>query len=154
MKSNTLVTIDNNIGAGVSTLNTDVDYYGLRTQITPTTFLTLATTLNVNSHANTYINSLSHYITTGGAIASPWLHIDIPDEWNYNDFSKSAKIISHEGRHRMSAIRIALGDIPVEVHLFLKGYRSRHVTTNWMARLNTDIISQQDTLITGQWFNK
>jgi hypothetical protein len=89
----------------------------------------------------------------GGAIGSPMLSFDIPDKWESGDFSEPARIISHEGRHRMEAIIKNEGNsVPVEVHFLFPGLRRRHVTDEWLNRLNQSVVNERGVLINGPWF--
>lgn len=146
------VNMDGSKGAGSVPYNADVDYFGIRVQMKPSTWLRLALELTSNPNTDERINGLAQYIKDGGAIGQPWFFIDVPEEWTDGDFTKPASIVGHEGRHRMQAIIKAEGDNPVEVHLFPRGYRARNVTPEWIERLNKNIINERGQLIAGPLF--
>lgn len=135
------VNIDNKNGAGCTTWNTDVDYFGFRAMMKPSIFLQLASTLSdlpTNSS-----HKLKDFIRDGGAIASPFLKVEIPYEWKRGDFSENAVVIGHEGRNRMTAILDVFGDEPVEVHILPYGtFRARDLTPEMKQRMSKSLIPQ------------
>lgn len=135
------VRIDNQRGAGAVPLNQDVDYFGLRVMMRPSTFLRLALPLE----SDQYVKRMADHIEAGGAIGAPFLSIDIPQAWEQTppDFAEPAEVKSHDGRHRMMAIRRLEGDQPVEVHLFPRGLRNRDITPEWREALRRSMISQR-----------
>jgi len=141
--------IDNINGAGATSNNRDVDYFGNRVMMKPSTFLKLAAPDNVLSSKN----GLKQHIENGGKIASPMLYIDMPTEWLEGDFSKQSAIDGHEGRNRMSAIKELYGDIEIETHLFVRYRRNRHITDEILARLNGALITETGEPIKGPFFN-
>ena len=143
------VTIDNKQGAGAVPYNQDVDYFGLRTTMRPSTFLRLAAPLGQEHSAE-----LEKYIADGGAIGAPFLEIKIPPEWDDGDFSKPAQVMQHEGRNRMTAIRKLEGDTPIEVHIFPRGgYRARDITPEFKAALAKSLYAEKSTtLVSGPLF--
>lgn len=124
--------IDNVVGAGAVPDNQNIDYLGLRVQMKPSIFLKLASSLLEEPS-----KGLEQYIGNGGAIASPFLDIDIPREWMQGIVAKPAQIEGHEGRNRMHALLKLEGDNPVEVHLFFNGLRSKNITPEMIKCLNT-----------------
>lgn len=131
------VTIDNREGAGAVPYNADVDYFGLRIQMRPSTFLKLAAPLG-GAHSE----KLEQYIAQGGAIGAPFLMVDIPEGWEAGDFSQWAEVTGHEGRNRVSAVRKLEGDEPIEMHIFPRYLRRRHLTPQWIAALNQGLIGE------------
>jgi putative chitinase len=135
------VKIDNKDGAGAVPYNQDVDYFGLRVMMKPSTFLRLAAPLGQEHSAK-----LEKYIADGGAIGAPFLEIKIPAEWDDGDFSTPAQVAGHEGRNRMTAIQKLEGDNPIEVHIFPRGgYRSRDITTEFRAALVRGLQAEKAT---------
>lgn len=143
------VKIDNKDGAGAVPFNQDIDYFGLRTTMRPSTFLRLAAPLGQEHSAE-----LEKYISDGGAIGAPFLEIKIPQEWDDGDFSKPAQVAGHEGRNRMTAIKKLEGDAPVEVHILPRGgYRARDITPEFKAALAKSLYAEKSTsLVTGPLF--
>lgn len=143
------VTIDNANGWGNVPYNQNVDYMGLRVQMTPRKFLDLASELTVPRS----VDGIEDHIRKGGSIGAPFLQIVIPPEWFDGDLSKPARIRGHEGRNRMMAILNAEGNTPIETHLFFNsGVRNRDLTPELIKRLNQEISSERETLVKGPWF--
>lgn len=144
------VKIDNEQGWGEVPLNRSVDYHGLRVLMRPSIFLKLAAPDPFDSS----VEKITQHISSGGAIASPFLDISIPNEWEDGDVSKLARIVGHEGRNRMKAIKAVEGDDPIEVHLFIRGgIRRRHITDEWIKAMQSGMYSESvQTLIPGTLF--
>jgi hypothetical protein len=126
------VAIDNYAGAGSTPNNQNVDYMGLRVLMKPSTFLQLAAPLSSAPDVG-----LVKYIANGGAIGAPFLQIDIPEGWDTGDFAMPAQVTGHEGRNRMHAIQQLEGDEPIEVHIFPRYYRARHMTPEFVKNINS-----------------
>lgn len=143
------VKIDNTNGAGAVPYNTDVDYFGVRVLMAPSTFLSLAAPL----HDPTSKDGLKKFMQDGGAIGSPFLTIKVPPEWDDGNFKQYAKIGGHEGRNRMRAILELEGNEPIEVHLFFSQYRRRQVSDQMINKANEGMFREQTTtLIPGPLF--
>ena len=116
--------IDNRKGLGAVPHNADVDYFGLRTVMRPSTFLKLSLPLDKNApDERKTINHLKKQINDQG-FGAPFLTIAVPQEWESGDFSMEAKVRDHDGRHRMYAIQEENNDAPVETHIFLPHFRT------------------------------
>lgn len=136
-KSRTL--IDNSEGWGAVPLNKSVDYHGLRVLMRPSVFLKLA----VPDPLGSSVEAITRHIQGGGTIASPFLDISIPSEWEDGDFSKKASVTGHEGRNRMRAVLAVDGDDPIEVHLIPRhGYRRRHIQDSWIDSMQSGMYSE------------
>ena len=137
-------------GWGETPYGTDIDYFGLRVQLNPSTFLKLALPLERNA-----VNpSVEKHMKSGGKIAYPTLDIRIPTEWEDNDFSKPAKVVSHEGRNRVTNWLKMKGNDPIQVNLIpLGGLRRRDFKKEWIDALNKGIISERGTFISGPLFD-
>jgi hypothetical protein len=110
--------------------------------------------LGVKTLCHLAIDYIEQYMKNGGALGSPYLVIDIPEEWTEeNKFRKMAKVVAHEGRHRMMAIQRLEGDDPVEVHIIPNGeIRARHLNDNVLKYLNKSLISQTGHGLAGPFF--
>lgn len=143
---------DNKNGLGAVPINLGIDFLGLRVIMRPKEFLKLVKISKFGLEKSN-IDYIKNYIKSGGKIGSPFLNIYIPKPWENGtrDFKTAAKIISHEGRHRMAAI-YELADIPVEVHLFFK---TENITIDnvFIHALNSQIITENSILIYGPWFH-
>ena len=131
--------IDNKDGKGAVPYNQDIDYFGLRVAMRPSTFLKLALPLPEDAS----YEYIKNHIAQGGSIGAPFLDIKIPPAWDDGDFSQPAKVSGHEGRHRMKAALELEGDEPVETHIFPKGgYRARDLTPDFVKHLNQSLETQ------------
>jgi hypothetical protein len=143
--------IDNKNGAGLTPVNQEVDYFGNRVLMKPSVFLKLA------ASAHEYISStgLKKHIEDGGKVASPFLYISLPEEWDVDGvFDKNVPRVSgHEGRNRCKAILDLYGDQEIEVHLLYRnGVRSRHITPDILHNLNLALINENGKMIKGPFF--
>jgi hypothetical protein len=138
---------------GVTPNNVDIDYLGVRVEMTPSMFLALASPLNGEGKSTDFFKGV---LQSGGYIAAPTLYILVPDAWRNGDLSEEAKVSGHEGRNRMTAILNVEGNVPVEVHILLKSrnaeWRNRHITPEIMDRLSEDIINEVGVVIHGPLF--
>ncbi len=142
------VTIDNEKGWGSVPYNRNVDYLGLRVQMKPSIFLSLACKLGGEIN-----DALRQHMKSGGAIGSPFLEIVLPEEWMSGDLTKPAVVRGHEGRNRMTLLLRNEGDTPIEVHLFFPQYRRRHLTPEMIQELNTKLIPERMSIpIKGPFF--
>lgn len=132
-------------GLGTTGYNANVDYRGLRILMKPSVFLSLAAHLP----SPTSVDYIVQHMEKGGALGSPFLIVDIPEEYFDGDFTglNYATVVGHEGRNRMLAIQKLEGDDPVEVHLFGYGeIRARHFTHEIIEQLQLAMRSQDGKL--------
>jgi GNAT superfamily N-acetyltransferase len=108
---------DQKDGVGAVPWNQDVDYRGFKKMMTPGEFLKLALPLYDENEVDRYID----YIEVKG-LASPWLEVEWREKNNF------WRVVGHEGRHRMAAIKRAYPGQKVEVHVFPRGMRARDLT--------------------------
>lgn len=131
-------------GWGETPFGTDIDYFGLRVQMKPSTFLKLALPLGP-AETNPEIEK---HMKAGGKIAYPMLDIEIPESWQDGDYSKPAKVTSHEGRNRMSNWIKLKGDEPIQVNIKPRGwYRRSHLTPEIIEALSKGLIGQQNNFV-------
>jgi hypothetical protein len=133
------VEIDNQQGWGSVPKNLNVDYLGLKVLMRPSTFLRLAAPLEGPGS-----QAIAHHISQGGSIGAPFLDIKIPKDWFDGDFTEPARVVGHEGRNRMIAVRKVEGDDPIEVHLFFRdGLRHRHLTDEIIQQLDQQLAPER-----------
>lgn len=135
------VVIDNVHGYGAVPNNNEVDYLGLRVLMAPNIFLQLAAG-GVSDGQVDDSHFIAQAIKSGKGIGAPFLGISLPKEWLDGDYSLPARIISHEGRHRMVAVRRLEGNNPIETHIFVKNHRNRHITPEMKIALNKMLLPQ------------
>lgn len=147
--------IDNRNGIGAVPYNNDVDYFGLRVRMRPSTFLKLALPMNNSESDRESIDHITQNMDTQG-IGAPFLQIKIPPQWEDGDTSKPATVYGHDGRHRMAAILKAEGDEPVETHLFPAYLRRRDFDANpeWAQALNKQLVGQRGNAMSGPFFQE
>lgn len=137
--------VDNEDGLGSVPFNANVDYRGLRVLMNPSTFLSLANPLDSPKS----VDYIVQHMKNGGALGSPFLIVDIPEQYFDGDFTglNYAKVTGHEGRNRMMAIQKVEGDSPVEVHIFGLGeIRARHLTPDVIEQLQVAMRNQEGKL--------
>ncbi len=134
--------VDNKNGLGSVPYNQDVDYFGMKVMMKPSTFLQLALPLNKPIS----VDHIAKHLKDGGSLGAPFLDVSIPPEWEEGDISSPAKVTGHEGRNRMLAIQQVEGDDPVEVHIFPKGgMRARDLTPEIVNGLRNGMMNQEKT---------
>jgi glutathionylspermidine synthase len=144
--------INNATGLGQVPLNQNVDYQGLQVAMRPSMFLRLALPLNSSDPDEMKtINYIQQHIDEPG-IGAPFLNIEIPESWESGEFKELAKVVGHDGRHRMYAVLNHQGDEPVEVHMFPRYLRRRHLTDEIIEHLRNGIVSQQGNYVRGPIF--
>ena len=131
-------------GWGATPQGTDVDYFGLKVKMRPSTFLKLSHPLN-SSESNPEIEK---HMQASGKIAYPFLEIKDPIEWEDGDFSQLGKVVNHEGRNRMTHWIKMKGDEPIQVNIFLRGAnRRRYITDDMIQALSQGLISQTGQVV-------
>jgi len=122
----------------------DIDYFGLRVQMRPRTFLRLAHKLEPHG-----INpAVASHMRSGGKIAYPFLDIREPAGWIDGDITGYAKVTGHEGRNRMTNWLELHGNDPVTVHLFLRhANRRRYITPEMIQQLSKRLYGEQGNLV-------
>jgi N-acetylmuramoyl-L-alanine amidase len=136
-------------GLGTTGYNANVDYRGLRVLMKPSVFLSLAAHLPSPSS----VDYIVQHMKDDGALGSPFLIVDIPEQYFDGDFTglNFAKVVGHEGRNRMLAIQKVEGDEPCEVHIFGYGeIRKRHFTPEIIEQLETAMRNQDGKLVFGR----
>ena len=89
--------INNLSGIGSVPYNQEVDYFGLRVAMRPSTFLKLALPMPNTAQDQEAIEYVKQHKDTEG-IGAPFLDLDIPQAWEEGDLSKPARITGQIGR--------------------------------------------------------
>jgi hypothetical protein len=146
--------IDNRDGLGAVPYNQEVGYMGLKVAMEPSMFLRLALPLNSHSPEEMKtINYIQQNIDEPG-VGAPFLNIEIPEAWESGNFKAPARVVGHDGRHRMYAIMNHQGDEPVEVHMFPRYLRRRNLTDEIIEQLRNGMVGQQGNYIRGPIFGE
>ena len=146
MRANEFLTelkIDNVNGLGAVPYNQDVDYFGLPVLMKPSIFLKLSLPLAINDTDKRTIKHLEQEKDTRG-FGAPFLQVDMERQF--------PRIVGHDGRHRMIAIKQSEGDHPVEVHIFPRGMRHKDLTPDLIDKLNDLVVSQNGQYVPGPIF--
>lgn len=146
--------VNNREGLGAVPYNQEVGYMGLKVAMRPSMFLKLA--LPLNSHdpeEMKTINYIQQHIDEPG-VGAPFMNIEIPEDWENNDFKRPTRVVGHDGRHRMYAILNHQGDDPVEVHLFPRYMRRRDITDEMIKQLQQGVVSQTGKYVAGPIFGE
>ena len=122
-------------GHGWTSVNSDIDYFGVRVLMRPSNYLKLARPLPVPKDSS--LQFLRKAVRNQEPLGSSWLNV----EWDHR--VPSWTVVGHEGRHRMLAIQMEEGDAPTEVHIKPTGsIRRRHMTPEMLEELKTGIFSE------------
>ena len=135
---------DNENGLGNIPLNrySNASYRGWVCYMTPSVFLSLTPKLAVPRDS---LEFLLEAIKNKEPIATPFLRVE-KETW---------QVDSHEGRHRMTAIKQLYGDIEVPVQMSFAGIRASSVELNDIAKVRSGVYRQQPkTLVKGPLFDK
>lgn len=139
--------VDNKKGLGAVPNNQEIDYMGITVLMKPSVFLKLAYPLSQPKS----VDYIEKYLRDGGALGTPFLKVEIPDEYRDNEFTRSAKVVGHEGRNRMMAIQRVEGDDPVPVQIFTRGdnreFRARHLTPEIIHELDKGVWNETGTKV-------
>lgn len=149
--------IDNVNGLGAVPINQDVDHFGMRVKMTPSTFLDLAEDFTPNQEK---IDYMVNHLEQDGSIGASYLQIMLPSSWTAEIFPRQEdnqleipQVHDHDGRNRMIAVKRVYGDIPVETHLFFNsGIRNRHIKPEWVHSMNDQMRTQDGDVRSGPFF--
>lgn len=109
--------VDNKEGIGATPNGQNIDYMGVRVWMKPSKLLKCSARFTPKQD---HVDYLVTQIEAGEKIGSPFLSLELPEEWIKEKYNDRAKVIGHEGRHRCLAIQKVFGDKELECHLFLR----------------------------------
>ena len=145
--------IDNVNGIGSVPYNQEINYKGFEVVMKPDTFLDLAHKLTNPKEDS--VEFLVEQLKAGNTIGTPFLIVDVPQEWKAGDLSEPAKIADHEGRHRVLALKKVFKSKEIPVHLFLRGVRKQAFTDEMYQALRQGMVKENSSrLIKGPLFKK
>lgn len=123
----------------------DIEYFGYQVEMNPDIFLKLTTPNNwqADEDSKKFINNA---LNSGKKISSPFLKIFIPEGWFEDEYNGHAKVVGHEGRHRMVVLQELQGNKLVPVSLKFTSnvheLRSRHIKLEWKEQIQKGLVSQ------------
>ena len=118
-------------GLGAVPYNQEVKYMGFAMMISPSAFLSLAAYGDREDTAK----ELAQKIIEGTPLGPPFLFVNINPEYFKGTAPLLGKVSGHEGRGRMRAIAQVDGNIPIPVHVFLRGERARSLNDEFFIKL-------------------
>jgi ribosomal protein S18 acetylase RimI-like enzyme len=131
---------DQKNGIGSVPFNQDVDYRGFKCWMYPTMFLRLAKELT--SKRESSVQYLKSSIEAGKSIGSPFLEV------TWDESKEIWSVWSHEGRHRMEAIKQLWPNELVEVHIFCGGgLRARHINDQMVQKFMDGVFAESKTYV-------
>lgn len=111
------IKFDQRNGIGQVPWNLDVGYRGFVKYMKPDEFLSLVPQYSDKTWS--IVNYISAIKKEG--VASPFLQVELKgDMW---------KVRGHEGRHRMTALKVISPNMQVPVHIFPDNMRARNITS-------------------------
>ena len=136
--------VDNVKGLGSTSNNQEIRYRGFTALMKPSVFLNLAAPMD-EPRSVPYI---IQHLEKGGSLGSPYLTVDVPEQWYKGDFTNLsyANVTGHEGRNRMMAIQKLEGDKPVEMQIHIRGLRGREISDEMMNQLQLAIRNEDGKL--------
>lgn len=125
------VTFSASDGMGSVPFNQSVYYHGCVALCRPSMFHKLV--LPFDEEREDTAKHLVELIGEGYAMGIPFLNISLQ---GYEEDGEAPKVMGHEGRARMLAVKQLNGDEPVPIHLFLNGgLRARDLTPDLIAAI-------------------
>lgn len=155
------INIDNKQGWGSTGNNRNVDYMGVIVYMKPSIFLKLSLPLHDDDYSKANIENMVKHHEQNGTFASPMLYLNFPKQWYDNKVDRGiGEVVGHEGRHRMNVQLKVEGDIPLETHLFVSGYRAKNwqknnetdYTPEILAKIRMKLKSEHGTIVNGPLF--
>jgi len=131
------VAFDNEKGMGATPNNANIHYLGFVINITPSEFLNLAAHGDRSGTAEQIVSKIKDRTPIG----APFLVI----KYNEKAFGQGeplhVEIVGHEGRARMTAIRMVNGDsTKIPVHMMGRGeLRARHLGEHFFSELHAKV---------------
>lgn len=120
--------LDQRDGIGAVPNVEDVEYFGFVGFVRPSVFLSLS------AKGLRPENPLVPVLRSGGRFSMGFLQLDLDGD--------VPKVVGHEGRHRMDALRRVVGDEPMPVAFFVLGARARNISVEAIASLNDGILAE------------
>ena len=142
------ITFSSTDGVGAVPINANIWYEGFVCLMKPSTFLTIA--LSDDGHQDGTAKELEKIVADGYAIGPPFLEVLFDEDGN-----ELPKCQGHEGRGRMKMVRNILGDVPIPVHIKLRGgMRSRHLTKEMIDEFKQGVYAERSTRLVKDPTNK
>jgi hypothetical protein len=117
-------------GLGSVPFNQSVYYHGLVAEVKPSVFFDLVLE---DDGKDGRAREIAKLILKGYAVGIPFITIDTKAA---EDDDGPVRVVGHEGRARMAAVKMSRGDKPVPIHVFLSGgTRARDLTPELIAKI-------------------
>lgn len=137
------VRFDNKQGLGAVPDVDNIRYMGMVVMMRPSMFLALALRLNLEDRSERHIEQLPQTMMSPGW-GYPFLGI-----WPEGDVYT---VNEHEGRHRCHTLVNLHCDEEIPVAIFIRYFRSRHISPDVIARVRSGLISQNGVFVRGPLF--
>jgi len=111
------VTFDPHRGMGVTPEFRGAHVVEYLTWLTPSEFLALNPVISDYPHLQEYLRDMRSAVEGGASVAPPYLLVMLVDDGTPEGDPATLRVMSHEGRHRMTVFRDLLHDQPVPVEL-------------------------------------
>lgn len=131
---------DQKNGLGQVPHNQNIDYKGFKCWMYPEMFLRLAKRIYIDKNDTNYL-FLKNSIRQGKPIGSPFFTV------SWNQSRPVWEIDSHEGRHRIQAIKDLWPNELIEVHIIPSGFRSRDITPEMAQSFMTGVFAEDKTFV-------
>jgi hypothetical protein len=127
-------------GLGAVPFNQSVYYHGFIGMMKPSVFATLALP---DPQSGMRSMDIARLIVKGYALGIPFLTVKLDPTGDVGDI---VRVMGHEGRARMEAIKAATGDEPVPVHMLLSGgLRARHLDAAAIKKIKGGLMSEDNS---------
>lgn len=133
------IAFDNREGLGNTPMGKNVAYRGAVAWIKASTFQRLAPPSEDRlADANKFVKLIKNEVK----IAAPFLEIDIIEE---PEAPQVVKVVGHEGRARVEAIKMIEGDVYIPVQLHPRGLRARHLSPEFFTWIEENGLQAQQS---------
>lgn len=150
------VVFDASEGMGSVPFNENVMHKGFVLFLRPSEFLKLAGGRPPGKISEQHAGYIREAVEAGESVGPPFLDMFHPGAVENLDFAGEQTVEyerwtvkGHEGRHRMMALQEIAGDVPIPVHVFMRGgYRAEDIRPSMLRSLRDQITAQ----VTGEGF--
>lgn len=135
-------------GLGSVPFNQSVYYHGFVVECRPSVFLELA--LPHEGQRDGTARDIARLSKEGYALGIPWFDMSFSE---VDEHDGHPRITGHEGRGRMLAIKQMIGDVPVPVHIMLRGgMRARNITHKHIESVKAGVFAEKSNTLVASPF--